>query len=318
MVRWWAPLDEEREDLPPAEWWGRFGEPPHAGLSLVDLVRLGSLDTATAAFLWLALEQRASVFVAARAHGVGKTTLLTALVDLLPEGTQRYYLRGWYERFAFVETLDRDRAYLLVNEISDHLPIYLWGKGVRRVFELVAAGWRLGATVHASGAEEVFALLGRFPLDVPAALLGGIDLVVTLDASTTTEGTLRRVVRIEAVRSRGQELATRLLAQRETIRSPLAVYPAAFLATAEERFGIPVERASRELAWRQRRIARWVSEGISGRRAFQTALARWRADSTERVVEPPPGSRIEGTAIHNEALEERTEVEESAWRDRER
>mgnify|MGYP000865764237 FL=1 len=282
---------------------------PGDGLSLVDLVRLGSLDAATAAFLWLVLEHRASVIVAAREHGAGKTTLLTALVDLLPEGTTRYYLRGWYERFAFVETLDRDRSYLLVNEISDHLPIYLWGKGVRRLFGLLTEGWRLGATVHAAGAEEVFALLHGFPLEVPTESLRSIDLVVTLGMGVTGEGLLRRVVRVESVRSPGRELMTRVLAMRETVRSPLAVYPAAFLATAEERFGIPVDLASRELAWRQRRIARWLAEGVLGRPAFQEVLAQYRRESTERVDGHTSGSRIEETPNHDDALEERTEIE---------
>ncbi|MCX7622758.1 MAG: type II secretion system protein E [Thermomicrobium sp.] len=278
----------------------------------MDLVRLGSLDAATAAFLWLALEQRASVIVAAREHGAGKTTLLTALVDLLPEGTVRYYLRGWYERFAFVETLERERAYLLVNEISDHLPIYLWGKGMRRLFGLLAEGWRLGATVHAAGAEEVFALLGGFPLEVPLESLRPLDLVITVGVGVTSEGVLRRVARVESLRPRGQELGTRLLAQRETIRSALAVYPAAFLATMEERFGIPVERASRELAWRQRRIAQWVERGITGRSAFRGVLAALRASSTEGVDEQQSGSRIEETPVHSDARGARREIEESA------
>lgn len=288
---------------------------PGDGLSLVDLVRLGSLDSATAAFLWLALEHRASVIVAAREHGAGKTTLLTALVDLLPEGTTRYYLRGWYERFAFVEVLDRDRSYLLVNEISDHLPIYLWGKGVRRLFGLLTEGWRLGATVHAAGAEEVFALLHGFPLEVPTESLRSIDLVVTLGMGVTGEGLLRRVVRVESVRSPGRELMTRVLAMRETIRSPLAVYPAAFLATAEERFGIPVELASRELAWRQRRIARWVAEGVAGQRAFRALLAQYRPNATEEVDELLSGSRIEETPSRDEPHEERLEIEGSVWKD---
>lgn len=285
------------------------------GLSLVDLVRVGSLDAATAAFLWLALEHRASVIVAAREHGAGKTTLLTALVDLLPEGTTRYYLRGWYERFVFVETLERDRSYLLVNEISDHLPIYLWGKGVRRLFGLLTEGWRLGATVHAAGAEEVFALLRSFPLEVPSESLRPIDLVVTLGMGVTSEGLLRRVVRVESVRWQGRELMPRVLAVRETIRSPLAVYPAAFLATAEERFGLPVEEASRELAWRQRRIARWVAEGVAGQRAFRALLTRFRRVSTEEVDEPLSGSRIEETPDRDDAHDERQEIEGSVWKD---
>lgn len=270
MERWYWSHDGDGS-VPPAAWWGSLRVPTER-LTIVDLVRLGTLDAATAAFLWLAMERRASVIVAAREHGAGKTTLLTALVDLLPAAIRRYYLRGWYERFAFLATYRPEETYLLVNEISDHLPIYLWGRGVRRVFSLLAEGWRLGATVHAAGAEEVFALLEQFPLEVPPEHARAIDLVVTLGMGVTSEGILRRVIRVEGRRPQQDPGGVRLLAVRETLRSPLVVYPAAFLAFLDEQLGIPVERASRELAQRQQWIARWVSEGIRGPEALSTAL----------------------------------------------
>ncbi len=301
MERRWRFSEEDAAHFPSTDWWGRFGVGSGSDLSLVDLVRLGSLDAATAAFLWMALEQRATVLVAAREHGAGKTTLLSALVELLPPETKRYYLRGWYERFDFVTTHDPGTTYLLVNEISDHLPIYLWGRGVRRVFALLAEGWRLGATVHAQGAEEVFSLLQGFPLEVPTEHLRAIDVVVTLGMGITNEGLLRRVVCVEAVRVRGAELATHVLARRETLRSSLAVYPAAFLATLTERFGLSLEEASRQLAWRQRQLARWVAQGIRGLAAFRAVLAELRARKlTEEVDGAYEESRIEGTPEANQ------------------
>jgi len=318
MERWRRPPDPELTEFPPADWWGRYGARASGDLSLVDLVRLGSVDAATAAFLWIALEQRASVIVAAREHGAGKTTLLTALADLLPAGTTCYYLRGWYERFAFASELDPHRTYLLVNEISDHLPIYLWGKGVRRLFALLAAGWRLGATVHAQGADEVFALLNSFPLEVPAEHLVALDLVVTLGMGVTSEGLLRRVVRVEAIGAPESRPAIRLLALRETLRSPLAVYPSVFLETLHDRFGLPVEVASRELARRQRRIARWVAEGLRGRDAFRIALAAERRQSTEGVDGLLAGSSIDEALHHDEVDQLGTTIEEPTWRDHER
>ncbi len=302
MERWRRPPDPELTEFPPADWWGRYGARATGDLSLVDLVRLGSLDAATAAFLWIALEQRASVIVAAREHGAGKTTLLTALADLLPEGTTCYYLRGWYERFAFASELDPEKTYLLVNEISDHLPIYLWGKGVRRLFALLAGGWRLGATVHAQGADEVLALLNSFPLEVPVEHLVALDLVVTLGMGVTSEGLLRRVVRVEAIRAPENRSTIQLLALRETLRSPLAVYPSVFLETLHDRFGLRVEVASRELARRQRRIARWVAEGLRGRDAFRNALAAERRHSTEGVDGLPARSSIE-EALHHDGVD---------------
>ncbi|MCS7246556.1 MAG: type II secretion system protein E [Thermomicrobium sp.] len=312
MERLWGPHGQEEPDHPPSAWWGRFGVRTDEGLSLVDLVRLGSLDAATAAFLWLAMEQRATVIVAAREHGAGKTTLLTALVDLLPPDISRYYLHGWYERFQFVATHRMADTFLLVNEISDHLPIYLWGKGVRRLFALVAEGWRLGATVHAAGAEDVFAFLQRFPLEVPQDHLLAVDLVVTLGMGVTSQGPLRRVVRVESIRRDADEPVPRLLAVRETLRSPLAVYPSAFLDAAAERFSLPVDVASRELAWRQRRIARWVAAGVTGRAAFKRVLQDLRrGNSTEAVDGLSRESTIEETPVDCQPREREREIEES-------
>ncbi len=300
VERRWRFGEEDDAHAPPIDWWGRVRVDPGSSLSLVDLVRLGSLDAATAAFLWMAMEQRATLLVAAREHGAGKTTLLNALVELLPAEVKRYYLRGWYERFAFVTTHDPNTTYLLVNEISDHLPIYLWGKGVRRVFALLAEGWRLGATVHAEGAEEVFSLLQGFPLEVPSEYLHMIDVVVTLGMGITQEGLLRRVLCVEAVRVRGTERTTQVLARRETLRSPLTVNPAACLAVLTERFGLPLEEASRRLAWRQQQLARWVAQGVGGLAAFRQALAELRAlELTEAVDAVYEESRIEETPEAN-------------------
>lgn len=306
MERWWSA--HENENGFPAEWWGSFRVPKDR-LSLIDLVRLGALDAATAAFLWVAMQQRATVIVTAREHGAGKTTLLSALIDFLPGEVRPYYVRGLYERFAFLESYRPEESYLLVNEISDHLPIYLWGAGVRRVFALLKDGWRLGATVHAAGAEEVIALLQRFPLEVPLEYLRAIDLVVTLGMGVSSEGFLRRVMRVETFRLLGEDLQPQLLARRETLRSSLVVYPAALLAFFEERFRIPLEKASRELARRQRQIARWVSQEIRGPRALHAALASLQL--TESVDGGEKGSTIEKTLDSDDEIDQAVEVEET-------
>ena len=83
----------------------------------------------SAAFLWMAVEQRASLVVASTIEDAGKTTMLTALLDFLPAEVETIYLRGWYERFDFLDSRDPRTTYLLCNEISNNLPTYLWGNG---------------------------------------------------------------------------------------------------------------------------------------------------------------------------------------------
>lgn len=174
----WPPLDRvaPRE---PYGWWGNALLAPEPR-SIVQLIDAGCLDARVAALLWLLLERRASLIVAAAAPGAGKTTTLTALADFLPPDTRRLYLRGWAETFAFVGEADPRRSYILCNEISAHLPVYLWGRDVARLFAAVAEGYGMGTTLHADSLEEVVALLEAHPLGVPRDAIAHVDLVLTL------------------------------------------------------------------------------------------------------------------------------------------
>ncbi len=167
---------------PPAEpygWWGNAWHAPDP-LSVVQLIERGNFDARVAALLWLLIERRASIIVAADPPGAGKTTTLTALADFLPPDVGRLYLRGWNETFAFLGEVDPRRTYLLCNEISPHLPVYLWGRKVPQLFAAVAEGYGLGATMHADTLDEVVATLADYPLHVPRRQIAHLDLVLTL------------------------------------------------------------------------------------------------------------------------------------------
>ena len=56
--------------------------------SVVELIRAGTLDAELAAMLWLLIEGRVPVVVAATEGGAGKTTLLDALLVFLAPGVQ--------------------------------------------------------------------------------------------------------------------------------------------------------------------------------------------------------------------------------------
>jgi hypothetical protein len=165
----------------PFLWWGPVWEPPPVR-SLVELIRDGVLTPTLAALLWGMLSRRASVVVAAGPRGVGKTTLLSALLDCYPATSRRLYLRGCYESFAFLDDplVDPGHGLLLVNEISSHLPAYLWGPGVRRLFQAAGQGFSFAATAHAASVEELVGQLASYPLRVPMSELAAINLVVLM------------------------------------------------------------------------------------------------------------------------------------------
>ena len=129
-------------------------------LSMAQIVALRSVDAETAALIWLLLESGASLTVAGPTDpqpGVGKTTTLNALLQFLPEGTALVYMSGMYENFAFTRLPDIDPAttYALCNEVSDHLPIYMWGRIARRFLTLPGKGYHVATSVHADTIHDV-------------------------------------------------------------------------------------------------------------------------------------------------------------------
>ena len=163
--------------MPPA-FWGRTADTP-AGLSIVELIESGDLDARTAALAWLTLERHGSVLIAALPQRAGKTTLLGALLDLLPPSQARVHLAGGAETFAFLGTTEPKRTLLVANELSSHLPVYLWGAQAIRAFEAVAGGYAIAGTLHADSAEGAIALL-RDDCGIPAAQLARIGLIVVI------------------------------------------------------------------------------------------------------------------------------------------
>src|SRR5262249_1817241 len=150
----------------PPEWWGWPWRLPRP-LTVTELIAAGSLDASLAALLWLALEHRVSLLVAAAPNGAGKTVTLSALLEFLPPDVRRVHLLGMAEDFPFVPMAEPTRTYLLVNEISDHLPTYLWGRRARRAFELLDDGFAIGGTLHAEGIQDTVDFLRAPPLAVP-------------------------------------------------------------------------------------------------------------------------------------------------------
>ena len=135
-------------------------------LSIAQIIALGSVDAETAALIWILLEHGASFTVAGPTDpqpGVGKTTTMNALLQFLPEGTALAYMSGMYETFAFTRLTDIDPAntYVLCNEVSDHLPIYMWGRVARRFLTLPAQGYHVATSVHADTIDDVLAMYRR-------------------------------------------------------------------------------------------------------------------------------------------------------------
>jgi len=141
--------------------------------------------------LWLAMERGASVIVASLPPGAGKTAILTALLAFTPPETVAYFTKGVGETFDLPPLADSHFTYLLINELSDHLPVYTWGPYARRAFELLAQGYRLASTMHAATPLEVVEQLRG--IGIPDEHLAHLDLLITLQVSYVRHQMERRV-----------------------------------------------------------------------------------------------------------------------------
>jgi hypothetical protein len=174
----------------PEGWWGYHWMPPEP-MSAVQIVGSGTLDTRLMAMLWAVVSRRRGVMLASEAPQAGKTTTLSALVDFLPPETVGIFLRGWYADFEWTDTYGPERSYLLVNEMSDHLPIYVWGRTARGALELAGRGYGIGATMHADSLDEALATL-RSGVGATDADLAGLTVYLQFSAYRTPAGMYRR------------------------------------------------------------------------------------------------------------------------------
>jgi hypothetical protein len=175
----------------PEGWWGYHWSLPRP-MSAVEIVVSGSLDARLMAALWAVTSRRRSVMLASEAPMAGKTTTLSALVDFLPPGTVGVFLRGWRGDFGWTDEVGPDRGYMLVNEMSNHLPIYVWGPNARGALELAGRGYGMGATMHADSLPEAIELL-RGNLGATDADLAGLTVYLQYSAYRTPAGMYRRV-----------------------------------------------------------------------------------------------------------------------------
>ena len=175
----------------PEGWWGYHWAPPQP-LSAVEIVGSGALDQRLMATLWAVVSRRKSVMLSSEAPQAGKTTTLSALVDFLPPQTVGVFLRGWFGDFSWTDEVGPDRGYLLINEMSDHLPIYVWGRSARTALRLAGTGYGLGGTMHADSLPEAVATL-KDELGATDTDLAGITIYLQWSAYQTPAGMYRRV-----------------------------------------------------------------------------------------------------------------------------
>jgi mono/diheme cytochrome c family protein len=162
--------------------------------SVVDLIDAGTMTREQAAYLLAAIGGGASFMIGASPGGAGKTTVMGALLNFVPPDVP---LVAAADEEAIETGLRAGRRCCHVcHEIgAGAYHAYLWGRALRRYFDLPAAGHMLAANLHADTPEQA----RRQICDengVPLASFRRMNLICFLEVGRRREGTSRRLTAI--------------------------------------------------------------------------------------------------------------------------
>ncbi|MCK5474003.1 MAG: type II/IV secretion system ATPase subunit [Candidatus Aenigmarchaeota archaeon] len=190
-------------------------------LTPLHLLRFGTLDEKMLAYLWIAIENNASILVSGPT-AAGKTSLLNALslfikqdlkiisIEDTPElrlphphwvpevSRSGFGITGSGKRIGEVSMFDllkgslRQRPdYIIVGEVR--------GEEAYVLFQQMATGHAGLSTIHADSIEKVIDRLTTKPINLPASLLETLDLVVFTNRIKYKNKYIRRVMAIQEI-----------------------------------------------------------------------------------------------------------------------
>lgn len=162
-------------------------------LSIVDLLKAGTLSAEMAACAMRAMAQGASLLTGARPGGAGKTTLMAALLHLLPPGVRIVTVEHPGLPAEALRRRPEPECYLAHEIGSGHWYGYIWGRAVGDFVRLVEGPRRVASCLHADTLEELRGILSSPPLGVSGEALGRVGLILFMHVRHSRRGLLRRV-----------------------------------------------------------------------------------------------------------------------------
>lgn len=282
------PLTPHDYDVP-VGWWGWNWDPP-VPMSVSEILAAGNMDARTAALCWMVLEAHGSILIAAEPPHSGKTTTLTAFLDFLPDATRRVFLRGWSETFDYERQTDPRTTLLLANELSSHLPVYLWGPKAVQVFRSLRRGYALASTLHADSAEEAIAQLTD-ELGVDPGDLGRIDLLLVMRMyrlGSAYGRIVRRVVSVDRLVAVGPRVRGARLVEWDERRDAHEHDEDAEMELLCQRRGGTLEGLRDELERRTRRLVALAAAGADDIPLVRRAIAEYRGEGVPIEIRGDP------------------------------
>ncbi|MFC1510289.1 ATPase, T2SS/T4P/T4SS family [Candidatus Omnitrophota bacterium] len=164
-------------------------------LSIIDMIRAGSMTYDVAAQLWIYLEGmsiRPANILIAGGPGVGKTTLLNALFGFIPEKDRIVVIEDTLELNTFMEEscsrLESDDEVTLADLVKNSLRMRperivigeVRGEEARDMITACNIGKYCLGTIHALSSREAIIRLQNEPMNIPEMLINLIDVIIVL------------------------------------------------------------------------------------------------------------------------------------------
>lgn len=190
----------------------KFTEEP---LTPTHLLRYGTIDAKTLAFLWLAVDYSRSILVSGGTAS-GKTSLLNVIslfirpekkiVSIEDTAELRLPHPHWIPTIARTSIATEGKIgevdmFQLLRESMRQRPDYVIvgevrGKEAYVLFQQIATGHPSLSTIHAENLGRLMDRLTTAPISLPPALIGSLDLIVFLSLTKHKEKTVRRVMEV--------------------------------------------------------------------------------------------------------------------------
>lgn len=257
----------------------KFREDPY---SIIDLINIGTFSEEMAGYLWLCLENRASIMVLG-GTAAGKTTALNALACLIRPGSKLITIEETAElnlsHENWISLISRQSYGLGGNSIGEvslfdlvkatlrHRPDILIVGEVRGqeayvLFQALATGHGGMCTMHAENLDSAIKRLTQKPMDISPAYIPLMNLVLSIQRVHLVKGTEKKAFR--------RVMNVNEIADYEDYRQIFKWYPtkdeylpefdkSVMLSSISERTGTSHENLVEEIG-RRRDVLKWMKE----------------------------------------------------------